>query len=152
MYQELYFASIAVFSLFLDLFFMQLFSQQCLYFLFIFSLITLSKKHSWMFIFFIFSLLAIESILIHNTIGIDFFAAFFGYIFAWFMLDKAASQKWLLFITLIFFIITVSHTLILSSHWRYLPCLCTSLRFIGNFIMLHFSLKWLSAVKRGNRF
>ncbi|MFT6765324.1 MAG: hypothetical protein ACJAZS_000199 [Alteromonas naphthalenivorans] len=152
MHQELYCISLTIFFFFLDLFFIQIFSHQCLYFLYIFSLITLFKKQTWPFTLFIFFLLAAESTLIYTTLGIDFFAALLSYTFAWFMLDKAASKIWLLLITLISFLLITFHTTILSSQRQLIPCLCTSLRFIGNFVLLYISLKWLSAVKRGNRF
>ena len=152
MYQELYFVSFFVFFFFLNIFFIQFFLQQCLYFLYIFALATLPQKYSWFLTFFIFFLLAAESIVVHTTLGPDFFAAVLSYLFALFMLNTTALKQWLLAFTLAFFLIFTSYNNILSCKIDWWCHHCTSLRFIGNFIVLYFSLKWLSAVKRGNRF
>lgn len=152
MYQELYFVSFIVFFFFLDTFFIQIFSQQCLYFLYIFSLAMIPKKYSWFLTFFIFLLLAAESIVVHTTLGPDFFAAFLSYLFALYILDLTAFKKWFLALTLFIFLVLTSYNTILSCKISSIYNPCTSLKFIGNFIVLYFSLKWLSAVKRGNRF
>ena len=152
MYQELFFVSFVVFLFFLDLFFIQLFSQQCLYFLYIFSLTTLTKKNSWLLTVFIFSFLAAESIIVHTTLGIDFFVALMSYIIGFYALNNTEFKKSLLNILLLFFLTLTSLKVILSGNINWICHHCTSLKFTGNFIILYFSLKWLSAVKRGNRF
>lgn len=152
MYQELYFVSFIVFFFFLDVFFIQFFLQQCLYFLYIFALATLPRKYSWFLTFFIFFLLAVESIIVHTTLGSDFFGALFSYLCALCILDSTALKKWVLALALFIFLIFTSYHTLLSCKISSIFNHCTSLKFLGNFIILNFSLKWLSAVKRGNRF
>jgi len=152
MYQELYLFFLTVFFFFLDLFFIHFFSQQCLYFLYIFALATLPKEHSRGLTLFIFSFLAAESIIIHTTLGLNFFIAIFTYSCASYMFNTTGLKQSLLALMLLIFLLFSSHINILSSKPSWMSYHCTSLKFIGNFIVLYFSLKWLSAVKRGNRF
>lgn len=152
MYQELYFVSFIVFFFFLDVFFIQIFSQQCLYFLYILSLVTIINKHSLFLTLLTFFLLATESLILHTTLGIDFFTAVITYIIGLYMLNTTIFKEWFLALLLLFFLILTSHNKILSCNTQWLYNHCTSLKFTGNFIVLYFSLKWLSAVKRGNRF
>ncbi len=152
MYQELYFVSFIVFFFFLDIFFIQIFSQQCLYFLYIFSLTNLTKRHSLPLAALAFFLLSAESMVVHTTLGIDFFAALGSYCVALYMLNTTALKEWLLALLLLFFLLFTSYTGILSCKTDWFSNHCTSLKFIGNFVIMYFSLKWLSAVRRGNRF
>lgn len=152
MYQELYLISSAVFLFFLDIFFIQFFSQQCLYFLYIFALGLLPRNYSWLLTLFIFILLAAESIIAHTTLGTHFLITTISYMCALYLINTVASTRWLLALVFFIFLILSSYANILSLKKSWLCHPCTSLKFIGNFIILYFSLKWLSAVKRGNRF
>lgn len=152
MYQELYFVSFTVFLFFLDLFFIQLFWQQCFFFVYIFSLVTMQKKQPLFLRLLPFIFLALESLIIQSGLNATFFAAMGTYLIAWSLLEATLHKNALLSSTLLIFLILKSYKDILHFELKWLLNPYTILTFIGNFVIVYFSLKWLSAVKRGNRF
>jgi hypothetical protein len=152
MQHTVYFVSFTVFFFFLDIFFVGLFSQQCLYFLFIFSLISIPNTPSLYLALPLFALLATEAFIQTGVVGLQFCLYLFFYFLARFAFQHFSSRILVYYITLIFFLLVSSIQAYSSGLSLSLPTLCTSLKFTGNLVILYFSLKWLSAATRGNRF
>lgn len=152
MLHTFFFVSFTVFFFFLDVFFTGLFSQQCLYFLFIFGLVTIEKTTLWYHQLPLFILLATESFLQTGFVGIPLLLYLCFYCLAYIALQHFSSRFFVYYFTLILFLITSSIGAYSSPYQLLMPNLCTSLKFIGNLVLLYFSLKWLSAAARGNRF
>ena len=145
------FLSFTVFFFFLDILLLGLFSKQIFYCLFIFSLASMHNQKHWIYPVLFFILFACESFIQSGLINYHFCLYSFFYLLARFILNNHSSDLIIYYGILLFFLFT---HILLSVNRLTLSFInpYTALKIIGNLILLCFSLKWLSAVKRGNRF